>query len=87
MGTQPSIQDQREVLLEWVGRFYADSVICLNNFCAGFQQPLRDKMAKVLLLQQSISQSEGILSEQDLTNLYDRLQCLIGLSIDLTIEQ
>ena len=85
MGTQPTIQQQREVILEWVHRFYADSVICLNNFCAGKQQCLRDRMAKVRLLEISTLQAEGILDEQDVTNLYNRLQCLIDLKIDLTI--
>ncbi len=51
MGTQPTIQQQREVILEWVHRFYAESVKCLNNFCAGKQQCLRDRMAKVRLLE------------------------------------
>ena len=85
MGTQPTIQQQREVILEWVHRFYADSVKCLNNFCAGKQQCLRDRMAKVRLLEMSTLQAEGILDEQDVTNLYNRLQCLIDLKIDLTI--
>jgi hypothetical protein len=85
MSTQPSIADQREVILEWTRRFYADSVICLNDFCAGKQKALRYKMAKVLLLQQSILQAEGLLSELDIINLYNRLQCLIGLSIDLNL--
>ncbi|MBP6660081.1 MAG: hypothetical protein KA174_05325 [Chitinophagales bacterium] len=85
MGTQPTIQQQREVILEWVHRFYADSVKCLNNFCAGKQQCLRDRMAKVRLLEISTLQAEGILDEQDVTNLYNRLQCLIDLKIDLTI--
>ena len=64
---------------------YADSVKCLNNFCAGKQQCLRDRMAKVRLLEISTLQAEGILDEQDVTNLYNRLQCLIDLKIDLTI--
>jgi len=85
MGTQPTIQQQREVILEWVHRFYAESVKCLNNFCAGKQQCLRDRMAKVRLLEISTLQAEGILDEQDVTNLYNRLQCLIDLKIDLTI--
>ena len=85
MGTQPTIQQQREAILEWVHRFYADSVKCLNNFCAGKQQCLRDRMAKVRLLEISTLQAEGILDEQDVTNLYNRLQCLIDLKIDLTI--
>ena len=85
MGTQPTIQQQREVILEWVHRFYAESVKCLNNFCAGKQQCLRDRMAKVRLLEISTLQAEGILDEQDVTNLYNRLQCLIDLKLDLTI--
>lgn len=85
MSTQPSIQDQRTVIIEWVHRFYAESVKCLNNLCAGQQQCLRERMAKVRLLEISTLQAEGILDEQDITNLYNRLQCLIDLKIDLTI--
>jgi len=85
MSTQPSIQDQRATIIEWVHRFYAESVKCLNNLCAGEQTALRKKMAKVRLLEVSVLQAEGILDEQDITNLYNRLQCLIDLRVDLTI--
>lgn len=86
MGTQPTIQEQREVIIEWVHRWYADSVKCLNNLCNGTQEALRKRMAKVLLLEKNVISADGILSEQEVTNMYGRLQCLIGLKVDTTIE-
>lgn len=86
MPTQPTIQEQREVIRQWVDRYYADSVKCLNNLCNGTQKCLRANMAKVYLLLQNIRNAEGILSEQEITNLYGHLQCLIDLKVDTTIE-
>ena len=86
MPTQPSIQDQREVIMEWVERFYANSVICLNDLCSGTQKALRKRMADVYLLQKSIEDADGILSEQEITNMYGFMQTLINLKVDTTIE-
>lgn len=86
MPTQPTIQEQRDVILQWVDRYYADSVICLNNLCAGSQNLLRARMAQVYLLVESIKDSDGILSEQEITNMYGFLQKLINLKVDTTIE-
>lgn len=82
----PTIQEQREVIMEWVQRYYANSVICLNNLCAGTQKPLRQQMALVALLVQSINDAEGILEEREITNMYGYLQHLINLKVDTTIQ-
>lgn len=71
---------------EWVDRFYANSVICLNNLCNGTQNALRKRMADVALLVQSIEDANGILSEQEITNMYGFLQKLINLKVDTTID-
>lgn len=86
MPTQPTIQEQREVILQWVDRYYANSVICLNNLCAGSQKLLRAQMAQVYLLVESIEDADGILSEQEITNMYGFLQKLINLKVDLNID-
>jgi len=80
------LQAQKVTLLKWVKRYYADSVVCLNDLCNGSQQKLRNNMAKVALLVQSIDDADGILSEQEITDLYGHLQCLIDLKVDITIE-
>lgn len=80
------IQEQREVIMEWVERFYANSVICLNDLCNGTQNALRKRMAEVNLLQKSIIDAEGILSEQEITNMYGFMQTLINLKVDTTID-
>lgn len=86
MPTQPTPQEQRAVIMEWVQRYYADSVKCLNNLCNGTQKALRNQMANVALLVQSIEDADGILSEQEITNMYGFLQKMINLKVDTTID-
>lgn len=86
MPTQPTITEQRAVIMEWTNRYYANSVICLNNLCNGTQKALRENMANVALLVQSIEDADGILTEQQITNMYGFLQKLINLKVDTTIE-
>lgn len=86
MPTQPTIAEQRAVIMEWTNRYYANSVICLNNLCNGTQKVLRENMANVALLVQSIEDADGILTEQQITNMYGFLQKLINLKVDTTIE-
>lgn len=81
-----SVAEDRAVIMEWVNRFYANSVICLNNLCNGTQNALRKRMADVALLVQSIKDANGILSEQEITNMYGFLQKLINLKVDTTID-
>lgn len=81
-----SVAEDRAVIMEWVDRFYANSVICLNNLCNGTQNALRKRMADVALLVQSIEDANGILSEQEITNMYGFLQKLINLKVDTTID-
>jgi|UppTromicrDC3114_1034468.scaffolds.fasta_scaffold09639_1 hypothetical protein len=81
-----SVAEDRAVIMEWVNRFYANSVICLNNLCNGTQNALRKRMADVALLVQSIEDANGILSEQEITNMYGFLQKLINLKVDTTID-
>lgn len=81
-----SVAEDRAVIMEWVNRFYANSVICLNNLCNGTQNALRKRMADVALLAQSIEDANGILSEQEITNMYGFLQKLINLKVDTTID-
>lgn len=80
------VAEDRAVIMEWVDRFYANSVICLNNLCNGTQNALRKRMADVALLVQSIEDANGILSEQEITNMYGFLQKLINLKVDTTID-
>lgn len=80
------VAEDRAVIMEWVNRFYANSVICLNNLCNGTQNALRKRMADVALLVQSIEDANGILSEQEITNMYGFLQKLINLKVDTTID-
>jgi len=83
---QPTPVEQRAVVMEWVDRYYANSVICLNNLCNGTQNALRANMANVALLVQSIEDADGILTEQEITNMYGFLQKMINLKVDTTIE-
>lgn len=77
-----STTDKDNILL-WADEFFANSVICLNEYlcCGKSTCAIENKMAKVLVLKQSLESVGTYISEEKIDNLYRRLQCLINLKI------
>jgi hypothetical protein len=79
----PLTQTDRENIFLWTEEWFANSAVCLNEYlCAGKNSgSLCKKIAQVYLLKKNIMSADGILANEQLNNLYTRLQCLINLSV------
>lgn len=76
--------DRINIML-WVNEWFADSSKCLNSYlCQGVSsKSLCKKIAQVYILRNNILSAEGILTDEQLNNLYTRIQCLINLSVSV----
>lgn len=76
--------DRTNIML-WVNEWFADSSKCLNDYlCKGISSKnLCKKIARVYVLRNGILSADGILTDEQLNNLYTRIQCLINLSVSV----
>lgn len=74
-----SLTDRENIIL-WANEWFANKAICLND--CGCNKSCKE-IAKVYVLQKSILQADGILTDEQLDNLYRRLQCLINLFVSV----
>lgn len=76
-----SVEDRQNIIL-WTNEWFATNAICQNE-CGCNSKQLCRKIAKVYVLQKNILQADGILTDEQLDNLYRRLQCLINLFVSV----
>ena len=78
-------EDDKTNILLWTNEYFAESAKCLNGYvCQGkSSNGLCKKIAQVYILKNGILSADGIVTEEQLNNLYTRLQCLINLSVSV----
>lgn len=76
--------EDRTNLLLWADVWYGDTTRCItqNEICGACNKKLYDNIFKVYVLRELIESAEGRLTDEEIDLLYQRLGCLINLTIE-----